>query len=280
MQNWSLAGQVAVVTRAALDNGPAICESLGQQGAKIVLSDANSANLNSVADRLSALGIETLPVKADVSQPDQLEDLLKQTIQTYQRVDIMINNTQPYQPQPAKDLSADTFMREVSANVDPAFFGSQMAARRMLAQPPRQAKPYPVKGTIINITSVAGVVAIAGHAAFCAAMAGVMAITQTLAAEWGPHGIRVVAVGAGVTEAMLKEAGALDNVSANGEVADPAETYMTLQANAPRGYIPLGFPVTPEAVGQAVAALAADATGYTTGTTLFTDGGWLSYGYL
>jgi len=280
MQNWSLAGQVAVVTRASMDNGPAICESLGQQGAKIVLSDATSANLNSVADRLLVLGIETLPVKTDVSQPVQLENLLKQTVQTYQRVDIMVNNTRLYQPQPAEDLSVDTFIQEVSANVDPVFFGSQMAARRMLAQSPRQTESYPLKGTIINIASVAGVVAIAGHAAFCAAMAGVMAMTQTLAAEWGPHGIRVAAVGAGVTEAMLKEAGAFDNVSANGEVADPAETYMTLQTNAPRGYIPLGFPVTPEAVGQAVAALAADAAGYTTGITLFTDGGWLSYGYL
>lgn len=276
----SLEGQVAIITQAALDNGPAICESLGQQGAKIVLGDVNSARLDSVMNRLAALGIEALAVKTDASQPDQLENLLGQAVKTYERVDIMVNNTRLFQPEPADTLSFNTFVQEVSANVDPVFFGSQTAARHMLAQPARQIEPYPLQGVIINIASVAGVVAISGHAAFCSAMAAVMAMTQTLAAEWGPHGVRVAAVGVGITETMLKEIGVLDQPQANDHVADPAETYMTLQANAPRGYIPVGGPVSPEAVGQAVAYLAGDAAAYVTGTTLFADGGWLSYGYL
>ncbi len=254
MQTWNLTGRVAVVNQAAAENGPAICESLRQMGAIVV--------------------------EVGGTQINHLEGLVAQAVQAYGRVDIMVNNTQLYPAQSAEDLPANIFRHQVSANVDSVFFGCQIAGRHMLAQQPLQSQPFPLRGVIINIASVAGVVAIPGHAAFCAAMAGIIAITKVLAAEWGSHGVRVVAVGAGITEAMLKEIDGLDNVPTNGEMANPVETYMTLQANAPRGYTPLGATVSPEAVGQAVAFLAGDAASYTTGATLFTDGGWLAYGYL
>ena len=283
MQDLNLAGRIAVVTRAVQVNGPAICEALGRQGAKIVLGDTSSANLAEEAQRLSNLGVETLSLETDVSQVNQIEHLLGQAVQAYGRVDIMVNNTRVNESQPAETLAIDTFRQDVIANVNPVFFGCQIAARQMLAQEPVQTDPYPVKGAIINIASVAGVVAIPGQAAFCAAMGGIIAMTNVLAAEWGPQGVRVVAVGVGITESLLEKAGLAEQPPSSrpGDgTASPAETYMTLLANAPRGYIPVGVPASPAAVGRAVAYLASEAAGYTTGTTLYTDGGWLAYGYL
>ena len=252
MQDWDLKGRVAVVNQAAAENGPAICKSLRQMGAIVI--------------------------EADSPEFAQLEYLLVQAVQSHGRVDIMVNNTQLYPAQPVEDLPASTFIREVSANVDRVFFGCQIAARHMLAQESMQSEPFPLRGVIINIASVAGVVAIPGYAAFCAAMAGVIAITKVLAVEWGGHGLRVAAVGVGLTETLLAQAGVTS--ASRQPSALPVESYMTLRANAPQGYIPLGRPTSPEVVAQAVTCLAGSAAAYTTGTTLYTDGGWLAYGYL
>lgn len=271
--------RVAVITRAAQGSGPAICEALGQQGFTIVLADTPAPALKAAAQRLLSLGIEALTVQADVSQVDQIESLLAQTVRQYGRLDLMVNNTPENNPQSAEGLPMATFIAEVSATVDSVFFGSQMAARSMLKQDPRPIAFYPVRGTIINIASVAGVVALPGHASFCSAMAGVLALTKVLAGEWGPQGIRVAAVGVGLTETLLAQAGATGQPD-HDKSAPPSETYMTLRANAPAGYIPVGVPAVPAAVGRAVAYLADEAAAYITGTTLYVDGAWLAYGYL
>jgi NAD(P)-dependent dehydrogenase (short-subunit alcohol dehydrogenase family) len=191
---------------------------------------------------------------------------------------IMVNNTGLTSPHPAETLSFETFKQEVSTTIDSVFFGCQAAARVMMGQEPLAGQPYAIRGTIINVASVAGEMAIAGHASFCAAMAGVIAMTKVLAAEWGPYGLRVAAVGVGLTEALLEKTGEVE--VANLASSLPAKTYMTLKSNAPPGYVPLRAPATPAAVGQAVAYLAGSAAGYITGTSLPIDGGWLAYGYL
>lgn len=134
MQTWNLTGRVAVVNQAAAENGPAICESLRQMGATVI--------------------------EVGGTQINHLEGLVAQAVQAYGRVDIMVNNTQLYPAQPAKDLPANIFRHQVSANVDSVFFGCQIAGRHMLAQQPLQSQPFPLRGVIINIASVAGVVAI------------------------------------------------------------------------------------------------------------------------
>lgn len=263
MQDFRLIDRVVVVTQAAQANGPAICEALGRQGAKIVLGDARSANPVSEALNLSRRGIDAFGVEADLAQVNQIENLLMQAVQSYGRIDIMVNNTVVSDPHPADELPVDTFMHTVSVNLKSVFFGCQLAARHMLDQKPLQAEPSTSKGVIINIASVGGVVAIPGQAAFCAAMAGMIAMTKVLAAEWGPRGLRVVAVGTGLTESLIKKY----------RPADQPDYSI-------QNYIPLGVSTPPEAIGRAVVYLASNDADYTTGTTLYTDGGWLAYGYL
>lgn len=278
MRDFSLANQIAVVTHATQANGPAICEALGRQGAKVVVGDMLANNPVAEAQHLAKLGYEALAIEVDASQVDQLQNLMTQVVQRYGHIDIMVNNTLLNKPQPVEDLPIETFTQGVSATIDSVFFGCQVAAQHMLEQEALQTEPYPLKGSIINVASVAGEMAIPGHAAYCSAMAGVIAITKVLAAEWGPQGVRVAAVGAGITESLLKSIG-IEDLS-NVESTFPAETYMTLKSNAPTGYIPVKATASPPVVGQAVAYLASGAASYITGTTLYTDGGWLAYGYL
>lgn len=274
-EDFSLLNRIAVVAHATQENGPAICEALGKQGAKIVLGDVSP---DAEVRRLSKLGIEAMGIATEVNQVSRLENLLAQAVQRYGRIDIMVNNTALNDPQPAENMPFEKFTQEVSATVNSVFFGCQAAARYMLEQEPSPAGPFSSKGVIVNMASVAGEMAIAGHAAYCSAMAGVIAVTKSLAAEWGPQGVRVVAVGVGLSKSLLEKLG-VDTLS-NVASTLPAETYMTLKSNAPPGYIPFRRPLSPADVGQAVAYLAGDAAGYTTGTTLYTDGGWLAYGYL
>lgn len=277
-QDFSLAERIAIVTHATQANGPAICEALGRQGAKVVVGDTPANNPAAEARRLATLGYEAHGIEVDVSQVDQLQNLVAQAAQRYGRIDIMVNNTLLNDPQPTEELPIETYIHDVSTTVDAVFFGCQVAAQHMLKQEALQTEPYPLKGSIINVASVAAEMAIPGQAAYCSAMAGVIAITKVLAAEWGPMGVRVTAVGVGITEPLLESIG-IEDLS-NVESTLPAETYMTLKSNAPAGYIPVKVVASPTAVGQAVAYLASDTASYITGTTLYTDGGWLAYGYL
>lgn len=263
VQELSLLDRVAVVTQATRANGPAICTALGRQGATVALGDREAAALAAETLKLSQAGIKALGIETDVSQPGQIESLLTQTVKAYGHVDLLVNNTVFSEPQPAAELPVATFALDVALNQKSVFFGCQSAARHMLAQTPLQTEPYPIKGTIINIASVAGVVAIPGYAGLCAAMAGVIAMTRALAAEWGPQGLRVVALGAGLPQSLI-------------EKYQPA----SLSTSYIERYIPLGVPTSPAAIGEAVVCLASDAAGHVTGTTLYADGGWLAYGYL
>jgi NAD(P)-dependent dehydrogenase (short-subunit alcohol dehydrogenase family) len=158
---------------------------------------------------------------------------------------------------PAESLSLDAFVNSISHNLSDAFFDAQAAAAQMIAQACSHATPSN-RGCIITITSVAGVLALPGHAAFCSAMAGLDVATRLLAAEWGPRGIRVAAVGAGLSPALM--AG-------------------VLPAGESARRVPDGSLVRPDQVAEAVCFLLSDDADGVAGSTLYVDGGWLADGY-
>jgi len=158
---------------------------------------------------------------------------------------------------PAESLPLADFVNGLHLNLDAMFFNCQVAARYMLA------KPDP-GGIIINVTSVAAVVALPGHAAFCAAMAGINASTKTLAVEWGAHNIRVVGLGAGITPEMAEA------LSVHPPLPDARPAHRRLP--------PLAL-ASADSLGEAAVYLASDAARHISGMTLYADGGWLSDGY-
>lgn len=233
MTDFQLVGRVAVVTHATSNLGRGIVEALRGAGARVVLDEAD--------EPLSVQGMAAL---------------VQQAVDQYGRVDIMVNVSVVPPSAPAEDLTFDQFSQGIQLNLTAAFFGCQAAARQMTQQP--RLPGASLAGSIINVTSVAGELAIAGHAAYGAAMAGINAVTQTLATEWQPLGIRVVALGAGLTPALV-----------DGALRLPGAAFR----------VPLHMMTDGAAIGPTVVYLASDAARHITGPTIYVDGGWLADGY-
>ncbi len=226
-----LHNHVAVVTHGASELGRGICAALADAGAQVVSDEQAAA---------------------------RVDDLIQHAAATHGRVDVVVNTHVVTPSAPAEQMSLDMFTQGIAVNLNAIFFGCQFAARQMLKQ-------MPARGTIINVTSVGGVVALPGHAAFCSALAGVNAITKILATEWAPHGIRVVGVGAGLSTELMQ------GLTVHPLLPD-AET-------AAHRRIPPQMLTAAAEVGKAVAYLASDDAEHISGTTLFVDGGWLADGY-
>ena len=184
-------------------------------------------------------------------------DAVGNTISKFGHLDILV--TTPIVPQAAaaESISTEQFKQNIELNLGEVFFWCQAAAEQMSLQ-------NPVGGTIINVSSVNGVVALPGQVAFCAAMAGVNAMTKTLGTEWQELGIRVLGLGAGLGR-------------------DALET-MTLETLLPDGTaghrrLPGNTLTTAYELGQVAAYLASDAARLISGTTVYADGGWLADGY-
>lgn len=230
---YALQDRVALVTHETSAQGRAIAAALAQAGAR-VLSLANADALSTPAHQL------------------------QHAIAAVGRLDILVTTHIVPPPAPAESLALSRFTQDLKTNLGDVFFWCQAAAEQMRAQ-------TPVGGCIINITSVGGVLALAGQSAFCAAMAGVDAITQSLATEWHPYGVRVVCVGAGLTA----------------ELADDG----TLQTVLPDGVTSGHYRIPPQTrtseydIARVVTWLASEAGRHINGTTVYTDGGWLADGY-
>ncbi len=226
----ALHNRVAVVTHAASEIGREICAALGQAGSIVVEADGPA------------------------------EALIRQAVERHGRLDIMVNTSVLTPGEPAETMPLEMFADGIGANLNAIFFGCQHAARQMLKQDP-------AGGVILNVSSVGGVVALPGQAAYCSAMAGVNAITKILATEWAAHGVRVVGLGAGLSRQLV------DSLM-------PAQTLVT-GANEIKSHrrIPPQALISATDIGQAVVYLASDAARHVDGTTLYVDGGWLADGY-
>lgn len=227
--------RVAAISHRSSDAGQAIAVALEQAGARLV-------PVNDFED-------------AAIEHPSKLVD---RAVATFGRLDIMVNTHVVTRGAPAESMPLSMFKDDVAQNLNAVFFGCQAAAQQM-------KKQSPSGGCIINISSVGGVLALPGQAAFCAAMAGVNGITQVLATEWQPYGVRVVSVGAGLTPDLV------ETLTLNPTLPDG-------QTRAHRR-IPAHTLTMASEVAHLVAFLASDAAQHINGTTVYTDGGWLADGY-
>lgn len=149
-----------------------------------------------------------------------------------------------------EDLDIETYLKVVSDNLTDAFFASQAAALHMIADGH--------KGIIVNVTSVAGVVGVPGQAAFCSSMAALASVTKVLATEWAPRGIRVAAVGAGLSAHLLEGLRRLPGASAR---------------------VPPGALVDHETLARTVHFVLSEGGRGIAGVPVYVDAGWLADGY-
>jgi len=189
------AGQVALVSGSGRGIGKAIAFKLARLGAKIALCGRDAARLAAAADRLIALGADVLAQPMSIRDPDAVARLYDAVLEKFGTLDLVVNNAGGQFPQAAIDFSPKGWNAVIDTNLNGTWYMMQHAARRW-----RDAKRG---GAIVNIVAVVGR-GMPGVAHTCAARAGVIALSKTVAIEWAPLGIRTnsVAPGAIMTEGM------------------------------------------------------------------------------
>lgn len=246
----SLHGKVAIVTGGNSGIGQAIVLALAGAGANVVIDYVcNPEATEALEKQVAALGDKAIGVEADVSKVADLERLVKAAVDAFGRVDVMVNNAGIETRTSVLDTTEDLYGKVLDINLKSAFFGTQLAAKQMIAQGGG--------GRIINITSVHEDWPMPGNTAYCLSKGGMRMLTRTAGVELAPHGVTVVGVGPGAVDTPINKA----------TVADPVK-LKTLDAA-----IPIGRLAEPKEIAEVVAFLASDAASYITATTVFVDGG-------
>jgi glucose 1-dehydrogenase len=247
----SLQGKVAIVTGGNSGIGMAIVLELAAQGASIVIDYVSHPEATEeLEQKLAALGDDqVIGVDADVSKVADLQTLVDAAVKKFGRVDIMVNNAGVETRTGVLDTTEAQYDFVLNVNLKSAFFGTQLAAKQMIAQGGG--------GAIINISSVHEDWPMPGNTAYCLSKGGARMLTRTAGQELGPKGIRIVNVGPGAVATPI-------NTST---MADPEKMKVLDTA------IPLGRMAEPSEIASVVAFLASDGGAYINGTTVFVDGG-------
>jgi gluconate 5-dehydrogenase len=247
-----LSGRIAIVTGGSRGIGRQMAEALGEMGAKLAITARKDAELDEARAHLAGAGVDCMTVAGDLSDPAAVVSLVDSVIAKWGRVDILVNNAGCNWGAPAEDYPNDAWYKVMRLNIDAAFFLSREVAKRSMID--RRS------GRIINIASIAG---LGGYppewqmytAAYNTSKGALIALTRTLAAEWGRHNINVNAICPGFFLSKMTAA-SLDRIEQS-----------VLSAT------PLGRLGGVEDLMGCVAFLASDASRHVTGQALAVDGG-------
>lgn len=250
---FDLRSKTAVVVGGTSGIGRVLALGLAAAGADVVASSRRLEQVESVATEIESMGRRTIRVPCDVCDRGSLEDLLSRTLESFGKVDILINSAGKLKRAPTLDFPEDAWRDILETNLTGTLRACQVFGRHMLE------RKY---GRIINIASLNSFVSLSEVAAYAASKAGVSALTRSLAVEWSKRGVLVNAIAPGVFRTAL-----------NSELLDNTARGKELLARTPMAR----FGQAEELIGAAV-YLASDAASFTTGQTLIVDGGFLASG--
>ncbi len=192
LQTDNLKDKVAIVTGASKGIGKAIAVSLADAGAKVVLAARTRQTVEQVAAELRESGADAIAIPTDVTDVDAVQNLIQRTLDTYQNLDILINNAGNGIFGTVTDFDPSDWDSVINSNLKGVYLCAKYALPHLLAQQDG--------GQIINVLSIAAKVAFPASSAYCAAKAGALALTKVLAAEVRDKNIRVTAVLPGSVE--------------------------------------------------------------------------------
>ncbi|CAG9269146.1 Uncharacterized oxidoreductase MexAM1_META1p0182 [Paraburkholderia unamae] len=243
-----LSGKVAVVTGASKGIGAAIAKALAAEGASVVVNYASSkAGADAVVSAITTAGGQAVSVGGDVSKAADAKGIVDAAIETYGRLDILVNNSGVYEFAPIAEFTETQYRRQFDTNVLGVLLTTQAAVRHLGEG-----------ASIVNVSSVVSTVTPPTTAVYSGTKGAVDAITGALARELGPQKIRVNSVNPGV---ILTE-----GAQSAGVIGSDFETSAVSQT-------PLGRLGTPDDVASVVAFLASDDAKWLTGEHIITSGG-------
>jgi NAD(P)-dependent dehydrogenase (short-subunit alcohol dehydrogenase family) len=263
--NFRLDGKVALITGAGRGIGAVCAEILSQAGARVVISDILDEKGKSVAAGIVRSGKEAIYHHLDVTREEQWVSAIETTVQTFGGFDILVNNAAVVSVALMENITLKEWRRVMSINADAVFLGTKNAILAM--------KPGGIAGkggSIINFSSVSGIVGFYAGGAYCASKGAVRLLTKAAAIECGKlrYGIRVNSVHPGTTRTEMVEECVSDSVR-TGMVSTQEEGFAQFVDMHPIGRV-----AEPAEIAHAVLYLASDASGFVTGSELVIDGGF------
>ncbi len=243
-----LSGKVAIISGAAKGQGAAEARLFSREGATVVLGDVLEAEGSKVADEITGAGGQALFVRLDVTQEEDWRRVVQATVGRFGRVDILVNNAGIWRPGSTVDTTVALWDRVMEVNARGVFLG----AKHVIPEMKRAGG-----GSIVNISSIAGLRGASGSAAYVASKGAVRLLTKAIAAEHGRDNIRCNSIHPGLIE---------------------TDMYRDVEALRPGGpprtsRIPLGRTASAEEVARCVLFLASDEASYVSGAELAVDGG-------
>ena len=250
-QLFDLSGKVAIVTGASKGIGEAMARGMAEHGAKVVISSRKQEAVEAVAAGFVSDGLEAIGIACHVANADQRINLIDKTIEAYGRIDIIINNagTNPYFG-PIEDMPDEALQKTIDINQHAPMALSVLALPHMKAQG---------GGSVIHISSIEGLHASAGFAAYNLSKAGLIMLAQNQAVEWGKYNVRVNVICPGLVKTKL-----------SAMLWSDEKNLKKFERK-----IPLGRMAVPDEMAGLAVFLASDASSYMTGATLVNDGGIL-----
>jgi NAD(P)-dependent dehydrogenase (short-subunit alcohol dehydrogenase family) len=258
IQSGRYKGKSALVTGAGSGLGRACAVRLAAEGARVAIHyNSSEAGALETLKLIEGAGGSGMIVAADGRSQTSVQQAVSSVVERFGRIDAVVNNAGKHRLARSLEQNQHDWEDMIGCNLSSTFFFAQAAGRHM-----REAGG----GHIVNVSSKMATSTAPSNAAYCATKAGVIAMTQVLAAEWARYSIRVNCVAPGVMAT-----GAAHQMTS--ELDDGGLLLRSLEARTPVGR--LG---EPDEVAAAIAFLASGETDFLTGSTLYVDGGWTSYG--
>jgi len=249
-----LKDKVVIITGARRGMGKSHALAFAKEGSKVVVSDISLEDCQKVVKEIEEIKGEAIAVKCDVTKKEEVDEMVKKTIEKWGKIDILVNNAGIADFKNFLELKEEDWDRTININLKGYFLVAQAVAKEMAKRK---------SGVIINIASVAmGQVGVGfpGLTHYCASKGGIVGMTEAMAIELAPFNIRVNTISPGVIETPM-----VDPVKAD------EKTLEELLAR-----IPMKRMGKPEEVSNLVLFLASDASSYMTGANVVIDGGWLA----
>ncbi|MEM2118054.1 MAG: glucose 1-dehydrogenase [Candidatus Bathyarchaeia archaeon] len=248
---FDIKGQTAIVTGASSGLGVTFAETLAEHGVNLVLAARRYEKLLKVTEDLNRkYDVKVVPIKTDVSQEEQVVNMVKTAVEQFGSLEILVNNAGVASLSPSVEMSIEEWKKVIDINLTGVFLCARTVAREMIK------KKY---GKIVNIASIYGAVGdIFPTAPYYASKGAVINLTRALAIEWAPYKINVNAIAPGFFPSEMTESVFRD---------EKATAYILSRT-------PLGRTGEPLDLKAALTYLASPASNYVTGQTIFVDGGW------
>ena len=253
LDRFSLEGQVGIITGGGAGLGKEYCRACSSAGAGIVMREINRDTGQSHGSEVAGQGHEALFVETDVCDPQSIQNMVDTVVDRFGKIDFLVNNAGMWIMGDIENTTEESWNRVMDLNINGLFFCCQQVGQHMVGRG---------KGSIINISSVSGVIIDRAfptwlEPSYYASKSAVIHLTKALAAQWAEHNVRA-------------------NVIAPGYMAmtpfDP-----TAPEPAWLDWVPLKRPGRPDELGPAAVFLASEASSYITGQVILVDGGYSIY---